>query len=140
MSAFFSFFLIDHSVNLGRLKSEKKKKTTCLRNQAVADGSCSIFISICATLGNFNKNMLIWSFPSVFSQTVKVSLSDSSLYSPTLRLSWMFTFSLPRFLEDVEKDRVRRNNVRKPSQPTREDVWIYQHGSQEKKKILSSST
>lgn len=128
-----SFFLMDHSLTHRRLESKKK---SCLQNRPAADGSCSIFISICATLGNFSENMLMRSFPSV-SEIHKAPLSEWSLYFPRLGLSWMFTFSLRRFLVNLKKGSFRRNNLRNhyPHEHRwQEDIWL------SRKTFLSSDT
>lgn len=92
-------------------EKKKKKSKTCMQNQPTADGNSSIFISICATLGNFSKNMLIQSFLSD-SEIHKAPLSKWSLYFPRLGLSWMFTFSLLQILASLKKKgSFTRNNL-----------------------------
>lgn len=89
---------------------QEAEKKSCMQNQPTADGSSSIFISICATLGNFSKNMLIQSFLSDL-EIHKAPLSEWSLYFPRLGLSWMLTFSLLRILVNLKKGSFTRNNL-----------------------------
>lgn len=75
-----------------------------MQNHHTADGSSSIFISICATLGNFGTNMLM----HLFSLTLKYTrplcqLWMSFVFPKTGAPVEMFTFSLLLILVNLNK-------------------------------------